>query len=67
VTLNTAKLEAPTRTLLVVDYLDHQMDVWNAIAVALVVVQARDEQRARVDWARVIAPEVGPWGGGEDS
>lgn len=43
------------------------MDVWNAIAVALVVVQARDEQRARVDWARVIAPEVGPWGGGEDS
>ncbi|KAF8421622.1 hypothetical protein EV426DRAFT_193540 [Tirmania nivea] len=61
VTLNTAKLEAPTRTLLVVDYLDHRMDVWNAIAVALVVVQARDEQRARVDWARKIAAEVGPW------
>ncbi|RPB19580.1 hypothetical protein L211DRAFT_621952 [Terfezia boudieri ATCC MYA-4762] len=66
VTLNTAKLEAPTRTLLVVDYLDHRMDVWNAIAIALVVVQARDEQRARVDWARKIAAEVEPWGGEED-
>ncbi|KAF8456921.1 hypothetical protein BGX38DRAFT_1160949 [Terfezia claveryi] len=59
-------LPTPTRTLLVVDYLDHRMDVWNAIAVALVVVQARDEQRARVDWARKIAAEVGPWGGEED-
>ena len=37
------------------------MDVWNAIAVALVVVQARDEQRARVDWARKIAAEMGAW------
>ena len=31
------------------------MDVWNAIAVALMVTQARDEQMERIEWGRKIA------------
>ena len=55
VTLNTGKVEARMRTLLVMDYRDTRMDVWNAITVALMVTQARDEQMERVEWGRKIA------------
>lgn len=55
VTLNTGNLEAQTRTLHVMDYRDPGVDVWNAIAVALMVTQARDEQMERVEWGRKIA------------
>ena len=59
VTLNTGKLEAQTRTLHVMDYRDPGMDVWNAVAVALMVTQARDEQMVRVEWGRKIACDMG--------
>ena len=58
VTLNTGKVEARTRTLHVMDYRDPGMDVWNAIAVGLMVTQARDEQVERVEWGRKIASGV---------
>lgn len=46
------------RTLLVVDYNDPGMDVWNAVAVALMVTHARDEQMARVAWGRQIVAGI---------
>lgn len=54
VSLNTGHPEAPTRTLLVLDYSNVPMDVWNAIAIGMLVCQARNEQAARAAfWKKV--------------
>ncbi|KAI9826087.1 MAG: hypothetical protein M1832_000536 [Thelocarpon impressellum] len=46
VTADAARLESPMRTMALLDFFEAGQDVWNAFAVALLVVGVRDRLRA---------------------
>ncbi|RPB05940.1 hypothetical protein L873DRAFT_1661217 [Choiromyces venosus 120613-1] len=50
ITLNACDENAPTRTMLVVDFSESNTDFWNAISIALLVIAARDDELERVDF-----------------
>lgn len=50
ITLDARNRQAPTRTLLVVDFSDVTLDFWNAVGVAIFVIAARDDEVLRLRW-----------------
>ncbi|KAH0605514.1 uncharacterized protein H6S33_004736 [Morchella sextelata] len=50
ITLDARNRQAPTRTLLVVDFSDVTLDFWNAVGVAIFVIAARDDEVLRLQW-----------------
>ncbi|KAI5799579.1 hypothetical protein FPQ18DRAFT_399512, partial [Pyronema domesticum] len=56
---NAAKDDVSPRTMIILDFSDVTLDFWNAIAVALLVISAREDELARHEFYRVNGLRMG--------